>query len=265
MQAMHISALHIYPIKGCRGVSVTSAMVEDIGLADDRRYLVVDANGKFLSQREVPAMARIIVTATASGWQLGCDNYAPVQITPVHTGITRLITIWRNTSTVVDQGNEVAEWLSHVLGQPCRLVRMALGYRRHIDPKYATHPSDGVSFADAYASLITNEASLVDLNTRLEIPIGMDRFRPNIVVSGATAWAEDDWRELQVGSVAMTAVKPCARCAVTTTDQLTGERSHEPLATLSTFRKQALGVIFGQNLVHRSNGMIQVGDSVTLR
>jgi len=142
---------------------------------------------------------------------------------------------------------------------------MALGYRRHIDAKYATHPSDGVSFADAYASLIANEASLVDLNTRLEIPIGMDRFRPNIVVSGAPAWAEDDWRELQVGSVAMTAVKPCARCAVTTTDQLTGERSHEPLATLSTFRKQALGVIFGQNLVHRSSGLIQVGDVVVLR
>ncbi len=262
---MQISALHIYPIKGCRGVSVTSAMVEDIGLADDRRYLVVDNNGKFLSQREVPAMARIVVTATLTGWQLAYDHYAPIQITPVHTGVTRLVTIWRNTSTVVDQGNEVAEWLSQVLGQPCRLVRMALGYRRHVDPKYATHPSDAVSFADGYASLITNEASLLDLNTRLEIPIGMDRFRPNIVVSGAEAWAEDNWRELQVGHVAMTAVKPCARCTVTTTDQLTGERIHEPLATLSTFRKQALGVIFGQNLVHRGSGVIQVGDPVILR
>jgi len=262
---MQISALYIYPIKGCRGVSVTSATVEDIGLADDRRYLVVDANGKFLSQRELPAMARIVVTATASGWQLACDNHASIAITPIHTGVTRLVTIWRNTSTVVDQGNEVAAWLSDVLGQPCRLVRMAQGYRRHVDPKYATHPSDGVSFADGYASLIANEASLADLNTRLEIPIGMDRFRPNIVVSGAEAWAEDDWRELQVGGLAMTAVKPCARCTVTTTDQLTGERSHEPLATLSTFRKQALGVIFGQNLVHRSSGVIQVGDPVTLR
>lgn len=262
---MQISALYIYPIKGCRGVAVTQATVEDIGLADDRRYLVVDANGKFLSQREVPAMARIIVTATISGWQLACDNHVPIAITPIHTGVTRLVTIWRNTSTVVDQGNEVAAWLSDVLGQPCRLVRMAQGYRRHVDPKYATHPSDGVSFADGYASLIANEASLADLNTRLAIPIDMDRFRPNIVVSGAEAWAEDDWRELQVGNLAMTAVKPCARCAVTTTDQLTGERSHEPLATLSTFRKQALGVIFGQNLVHRSTGVIQVGDVVILR
>jgi len=261
---MHISALYIYPIKGCRGVSVTNAAVEDIGLAEDRRYLVVDANGAFLSQREVPAMARIAVTATATGWQLACDDHAPIQITPVHTGITRLVTIWRNTCTAVDQGNDVAEWLSHMLGQPCRLVRMAMGYRRHVDPKYATHPSDAVSFADGYASLITNEASLIDLNTRLATPIGMDRFRPNIVVTGAQAWVEDDWRELQVGHVAMTAVKPCARCTVTTTDQLTGERSHEPLATLSTFRKQALGVIFGQNLVHRTLGVIQVGDPVIL-
>ncbi|MCX6016659.1 MAG: MOSC domain-containing protein [Chloroflexales bacterium] len=262
---MQIHALYIYPIKGCRGVSVNQAKVEDIGLADDRRYLVVDADGKFLSQRELPAMARIVVTATATGWQLASDNHAPLQITPFYTGITRLVTIWRNTSTVVDQGNDVAEWLSHVLGQPCRLVRMALGYRRHVDPKYATHPADAVSFADGYASLIANEASLADLNTRLATPIGMDRFRPNIVVSGATAWAEDQWHELQVGNVTMTAVKPCARCTVTTTDQLTGERSLEPLATLNTFRKQALGVIFGQNLVHGSSGIIHVGDPITLR
>jgi uncharacterized protein YcbX len=133
-------------------------------------------------------MALIMVTATATGWQLACDNYTPIQITPVHTGITRLVTIWRNTCTVVDQGNDVAEWLSHVLvRQPCRLVRMAMGYRRHVDPKYATHPSDAVSFADGYASLITNEASLIDLNNRLASPIGMERFRPNIVVSGAEA------------------------------------------------------------------------------
>lgn len=261
---MHISALYVYPIKGCRGVSVNLTAVENIGLADDRRYCVVNSNGRFLSQRELPAMARIVVTATTTGWQLSSDTLAPLTITPLNTGVTRLVSIWRSTCTAVDQGDDVADWLSTMLGQPCRLVRMAVGYQRYADPKYATHPSDAVSFADGYASLITNEASLIDLNSRLDSPIGMERFRPNIVVSGTTAWAEDDWRKLQVGSVTMTAVKPCARCSVTTTDQLTGEQSHEPLATLSTFRKQTLGVIFGQNLVHHRTGVIQVGDPVTL-
>jgi len=121
-----------------------------------------------------------------------------------------------------------------------------------------------VSFADGYASLITNQGSLDDLNTKLSAPIGMDRFRPNIVVSGAPAWDEDTWHEIRIGEVSVTAVKPCARCVVTTTDQLTGERSHEPLATMSTFRKLGHGVIFGQNLIHRTLGTIRVGDAVTI-
>ncbi|MFM7678500.1 MAG: MOSC domain-containing protein [Roseiflexaceae bacterium] len=261
---MHISALYVYPIKGCRGVALQQADVQPIGLKDDRRYMVIDAHGRFLSQREVPTMAQIDVHPTAKGWQLIHALHGDIAFTPISSGVTRNALIWKNTAVVVDQGDAVATWLSTVLGQSCRLVGLAAGYNRFVNPQYATSVNDAVSFADGFASLLTTDASLVDLNQRLDTPIGMERFRPNIVVAGSTAWAEDDWRELTVGAVRMTAVKPCARCVVTTTDQLTGARHQEPLATLATFRKQALGVIFGQNMVHHSRGIIAVGDRVIL-
>lgn len=262
---MHISALYVYPIKGCRGVAVPHAEVQAIGLKDDRRFMVIDAAGRFLSQREVPAMAQIQVQATATGWLLQHDVHGTVAFTPIASGMTRNAVIWKNTAVVVDQGNAVAAWLSATLGQHCRLVGLAAGYTRFVNAQYATSVTDAVSFADGFASLLTCDASLADLNQRLAQPIGMDRFRPNIVVAGSSAWEEDEWRELQVGSVHMTAVKPCARCVVTTTDQQSGARHTEPLTTMATFRKQALGVIFGQNLVHRSHGIIAVGDKVTHR
>ncbi|MBM4412815.1 MAG: MOSC domain-containing protein [Chloroflexi bacterium] len=259
-----VSGLYIYPIKGCRGISLSDAVVEDIGLAHDRRMLVVDNDGTFLSQREVPSMALIEVVVHADGWLLSAPNVPSIVVTPTTTGPLRLVTIWRDTSMVVDQGDAVATWLRTLLGQPCRLVVMAPSYRRLVSPDFALKADDAVSFADGYASLITNAHSLDDLNTKLTTPVSMNRFRPNIVVSGAPAWDEDAWHEIRLGDVEVTAVKPCARCVVTTTDQLTGERSHEPLATMSSFRKIGHGVIFGQNLIHRTHGVIRVGDTVTI-
>ena len=259
---MQISALYIYPIKGCRGISLKRADVEAIGLKDDRRFMIIDADGRFLSQREVPQMAQISVNRSAEGWMLSHAKHSSVGFRTLHTGRVHNAVIWKNTAVVVDQGNQVADWLSAVLARPCRLVGFAAGYTRYVNPQYATAVTDAVSFADGFASLITSDESLADLNQRMQTPVSMDRFRPNIVVSGSTAWAEDDWRELRVGNVKMTAVKPCARCVVTTTNQLTGERSNEPLETLATFRKQSLGVIFGQNLIHQETGVISVGDEV---
>ena len=259
---MQISALYIYPIKGCRGISLKRADVEAIGLKDDRRFMIIGADGRFLSQRDIPQMAQISVNRTAEGWMLSHAKHSSVGFRTLHTGRVQNAVIWKNTAVVVDQGNQVADWLSTVLARPCRLVGVAAGYTRYVNPQYATSVTDAVSFADGFASLITNDASLADLNERLKTPISMERFRPNIVVSGGTAWAEDEWRDLQIGTVKMTAVKPCARCVVTTTNQLTGERSSEPLETLATFRKQSLGVIFGQNLVHQALGTIAVGDPV---
>jgi uncharacterized protein YcbX len=261
---VHVSGLFIYPIKGCRGIALHEALVEDIGLANDRRMLVIDQDGTFLSQREVASMALIDVAVHPNGWQLSAPNQPSIIVAPTTNGPTRLVTVWRDTCMVVDQGDAIATWLTAVLGQACRMVVMAPSYRRLVSADFALKADDAVSFADGYASLITNQGSLDDLNTKLSAPIGMDRFRPNIVVSGAPAWDEDTWHEIRIGEVSVTAVKPCARCVVTTTDQLTGERSHEPLATMSTFRKLGHGVIFGQNLIHRTLGTIRVGDAVTI-
>lgn len=259
-----VNGLFIYPIKGCRGIALTEAVVEDIGLANDRRMLVIDQDGTFLSQREVATMALITVTTHANGWQLTAPNHPSIVVTPTTDGPTRLASVWRDTCIVIDQGEDIATWISAVLGQPCRMVVMAPSYRRLVSADYALKANDAVSFADGYASLITSTGSLDDLNAKLATPIGMDRFRPNIVVSGAPAWDEDSWHEIRIGDVTVTAVKPCARCVVTTTDQLTGERSPEPLATMSTFRKIGHGVIFGQNLIHRTLGTIRVGDAVSI-
>ena len=261
---LHVSGLFVYPIKGCRGIALTEAVVEDIGLANDRRLLVVDQDGTFLSQREVATMALIDVAPHANGWQLSAPNHSSIVITPTTDGPIRLATVWRDTCMVVDQGEAIAAWLSAVLGQTCRMVVMAPSYRRLVSADYALKADDAVSFADGYASLITNTGSLDDLNTKLSAPIGMERFRPNIVISGAPAWDEDTWHEIRIGEVDVTAVKPCARCVVTTTDQQTGERSHEPLATMSTFRKIGHGVMFGQNLIHRTLGTIRIGDPVSV-
>lgn len=259
-----VSALTIYPIKGCRGINVDTATVADIGLADDRRYMVVDDTGRFLSQREQPRMALIEIHATTHGWQLRAPDMPDIAFVPTQSGSTLEVVIWRDTVLAVAQAEAVNSWFSQYLGIPCTLVSMHPQHRRLVSASYARSDSDAVSFADGYASLLANTASLDDLNQRLAQPVGMERFRPNIVVSGAMAWQEDEWHHLQIGECHLYAVKPCARCVVTTTDQQTAQRDQEPLRTLATFRTHKLGVIFGQNLIHDTLGQIRVGDTVVV-
>jgi uncharacterized protein YcbX len=262
---MQISGLFVYPIKSCRGVSVTRAAVHDIGLEHDRRYMLVDENKTFLTQRNVPEMARIQVSSAGTGWRVSTEGNGAHLWEPQSHGQQFSAQIWKDHVTVVDQGDEVAEWFSTALGRHCRLVGFAPQERRLVDQTYALTATDAVSFADGYASLMVTEESLAELNTRTPIPVSMARSRPNIVVRGAVAaWDEDTWRDVQVGALNMTAVKRCARCVMTTTDPLTGERQAEPLKTMATYRHIGHGVIFGQNIIHPETGMIHVGDSVTV-
>jgi len=261
---MHISGLFIYPIKSCRGIALDFAEVHDIGLEHDRRFMVVDAANRFLTQRDCPAMARISVSQTATGWALSRIDMPTIRWDPVQYGAETDVRIWNDTVTVVDQGDAVATWFTAALGRPCRLVGFAPAIRRRVDPTFAIDADDAVSFADGYPSLLITEASLVDLNSRSKEPVPMDRFRPNIVVSGATAWEEDHWGTIRVGTVHMVAVKHCARCVITTTDQKTGDRHVEPLHTLAVSRQIGHGLIFGQNLIHQSRGVIRIGDTVVL-
>ena len=262
---MQVSSLCIYPIKSCRGISVTAAQVQDIGLEDDRRFMVIDAENRSLTQRECPAMARVGLAQTSTGWSLSRVDLPTIRWDPMRYGTEVTARIWKDTITVVDQGDAVAAWFSAALERPCRLVGFAPGVRRLIDPAFAVDAHDAVSFADGYASLLVTEESLADLNSRTKEEVPMDRFRPNIVVSGATAWEEDHWRNVQIGAIEMVAVKPCARCVVTTTNQKTGERHVEPLHTMAVFRQIGHGFIFGQHMVHITTGTIRVGDAVVLR
>ena len=263
---MHVSGLFVYPIKSCRGVSVSRATVHDIGLEHDRRYMVIDENNAFVTQRDVPRLARIAVALTGTGFTVSSEETGALRWEPRQDGQPFTARIWKDQVSVVDQGDAVAEWFSMTLGQHCRLVGFSPQERRLVDMTYALSARDAVSFADGYASLMVTEESLAELNTRTTEPVPMARFRPNIVVSGAnTAWDEDNWREIHVGTVPMTTVKKCARCVMTTTDQLTGERHVEPLKTLATYRHIGHGLIFGQNIVHPESGVIHVGDTVTVR
>lgn len=263
---MQISSLHCYPIKGCRGHALERAELDARGFVHDRTLMLVDASGRFISQREIAALATISPMRGGNDLTVRADGHTPLVLELDPHGAARQVTVWRATMVAVDQGDRAAAWFSNVLHTPVRLVHWGEHTTRRIDPMYSPRSDAETTFTDGYPVLITLEASLADLNGRLEQPVPMGRFRPNIVVSGGNAWDEDDWRAITVGDMTFDAVKPCARCVVPTTDQQTGARHsrQEPLRTLATFRTiPHLGAIFGQNLVHRAPGTIAVGDPLT--
>lgn len=264
--ALHLTAITLFAVKSLRGQARTTAHVEPWGLAGDRRYLVVDPQGKFVTQRECPALATLDAVPDGDGLTLTGAGLPPLGIAPPGLEAETLnVTVWRDSVTARRVGPSADAWLAAALGRPCRLVYMDRPDRaRPADPAFA-RPEDRVSFADGFPLLIASSASLDDLNGRLVEPVGMDRFRANLVVAGAAPWAEDDWRHLRIGPVRFETVKPCGRCIMTTTDQRSGARhpGFEPIRTLQTFRRDRQGqVIFGQNLVPRSEGSVSVGDAV---
>ena len=260
-----VSALYIYPVKSCAGIAVASATLDTRGFVGDRRFMIVDDAGSFLTQRELPRLALISPRTDDDVLSLDAPGMAPIE-TPVRRGRgDGTVTIWDDTCSATDQGDEVSAWLGRYLGIRCRLVRQADDDVRRIDPTYATSAADEVSFADAYPLLLISEASLADLNSRLEVPLPMDRFRPNVVLSGTEPYAEDAWRSIEIGAVSAQVVKPCVRCVTTTVDQRTAEAGKEPLRTLAAYRKGPRGVMFGQNVIHGHPGTINVGDRVRVR
>jgi uncharacterized protein YcbX len=261
---MEVTGIFIYPIKGTAATALQQAEVRSRGLAGDRRWVVVDEQGQFLQQRVQPKMALIHTILEPDGtlW-VEAPGMVSLHVSPP-TGEDRLsTTVWRDTVDAADAGSQAAAWFSEYLGLPCRLAFMDDGAHRPVDPEYGAE-GDQVSFADAMPLLLATDASLADLNSRMDHPLSMSRFRPNVVVDGAQAWDEDNWKRLRIGQVEFEATHRCARCVVTTIDQETGNKdgSGEPLKTLATFRRDGDGVYFGQNLVPRSTGTVQVGDTV---
>lgn len=258
-----LSNIVYYPIKACRGFEVDASHVERMGLEHDRRMMVVTEQGEFLTQREYPRLALATPMLRDGMLELSAPNYDSVQLAIRTSGTPWPVNIWKSKGVqAIDQGATAAAWFSGWLGTPVRLVHFADGYRRNVNAQYAVNTDDHTSFADGYPILLISEESLQDLNTRLEAPVPMNRFRPNLVVRGCEPFAEDNWNRIRVGGVELALVKPCARCIVTTIDKATLERSKEPLKTLGKYRKHKLGAIFGQNVIPLNEGGIRLGMNV---
>lgn len=262
--AITVSQLNVFPVKGLKGIALESSAATGRGLAHDRRFVVVDGGGRFLSQRELPLMATVWTDIAGGELRLAAPDHDEVAVPLEPAGGEPLVaTVWDSECGAIAPSPEADRWLSGVLGRPCRLAYMPESTRRLSNPRHAG-PDRLVGFADGYAFLVVSEASLAQLNARLGRPVPMDRFRANIVVSGCESFAEDGWGEFAVGSATLRMAKPCGRCQVTTTDQSTGEvTGPEPLATLSAWRMSAdYGARFGMNAVTIHPGAIRVGDAL---
>lgn len=262
---MLLSEINIYPIKSLKGISLENSHVENRGLRYDRRWMLVDENWQFFTQREFPVMATIAVEVTSGELRVTSASAGMMTIPfePDH-GERGIATVWDSRVESIAYVGEVSEWFSDAIGTKCMLVLMPEKSLRRVDPDHAVRPDeDIVSFADGYPFLLIGEGSLEDVNSRLEEPVPMNRFRPNLVVAGSDPFEEDTWRKIKIGETVFHVVKPCARCVITTVDQTTGEKGKEPLKTLSTFRNRDGKVLFGQNLIaDNPGGQIFVGDDV---
>lgn len=254
-----VAALYCYPVKSCRGLLLLKAPLDQFGIVHDRNWMVVDENGNFLSQRTVPRMCQIGVTLSHGNLVLTAPSVGGGSMctVPLHRDFleTVHVSVQKSRCRGIDQGDEVAGWLSAFLGRRCRLVRIPDNHHRAADNGSALG-----GYADGYPFLIVSSASLRELNSRLSQALPMNRFRPNVVVEGCQPYAEDYWRMVRIGLVEFEGMTHCVRCAITTTDQETAGRSREPLTTLGTFRRTLDGVILGRNFNHCSYGTIRVGD-----
>jgi uncharacterized protein YcbX len=247
-----ITALNIYPVKSCRGTALLEVTITPTGFEHDREWMIVRPDGRFVTQREQPRLAVIVPALEAPFLTLGAPGHGEIRLPLLHDGARSTVSIWGETCPAIDAGDEAARWLRDVLGQDFRLVRFDPVHRRLSNPEWTGAIAAANQFSDGFPLLVISEASLADLNSRLAKPLPMSRFRPNIVVSGVPAYGEDLVHEFAAADVRLRVVKPCTRCAITTTDQETGIRDgDEPIRTLRSYRlsRQPAGVLFGQNLV----------------
>jgi uncharacterized protein YcbX len=267
---MRVAALFTYPVKSCYRLEPTAVEVEPWGFAGDRRWLIVEPEElRQITQRELPALGRIHPSPTGRGLLLRAADMPDLQV-PAPSGLPLAeVVVWRNRVAATPAGPEADAWVSKVIGTDACLMYLDDPTRRPVNPLVG-RPDDRVSFADGYPVLLANAESLTALNDWLledgDEPVAMTRFRPNLVVEGAPAWAEDGWLggRLQVGEVAFRAVRPCARCVLTTVDPETGDKGHQPLRVLGAHRRFPAGLLFGTNLIPDGRGTITVGDEVTV-
>jgi uncharacterized protein YcbX len=268
-----LQSIHIHPVKAFRGLAPREAVVEPWGLAGDRRWVLIDDGGKVVTQRQQPRLALAAAELLPGGGvRLSAPGMEPLTVpVPRPAGMVPVEMFRDKVEAVPAAGEDAHAWCTAYLGAGTRLVYMDdPATRRPVDPEYAL-PGETVSFADGYPLLLTTTASLDALNSLIaqgehadEGPLPMNRFRPNVVVAGTEAWAEDGWSRVTIGEVAFRVAKTCGRCVVTTTDQGTAARGKEPLHSLGRHRRRDGKLVFGQNLVPCTRGTIRVGDPVTI-
>ncbi|GAA3538976.1 molybdenum cofactor biosysynthesis protein [Aeromicrobium flavum] len=265
---MHLTSVHRYPLKSARVEDLTSAVVEPWGLAGDRRWMVVDEAGGFLTARETRRLLTVLPRLTDIGLSLSAPGAEPLEVVRPDPRHQVPVELWKSEFTAAE-APEAARWLSDLLGRPVRLVHLDDPTRRPVTG--FARPEDRVNLADGYPLLVTTQASLAALNDEIVAgggaPVPMARFRPSIVVDGDAPWTEDDWRLLRVGEAVFRAVKGCARCVITTLepDLDTGEVAggKEPLRTLARVRRFGTKAWFGVNLIPDTPGaIIRAGDEV---
>jgi len=261
---LFIQEIYLYPIKSLGGISVSQALVEERGFRYDRRWMLVDKKGDFVTQRQHPQLALLQVALSETQLEV-FSKRDPSQRVAFDLDLVSdqelQVSIWGDQVLARVVSAELSLWFSGFLQMELDLVVMPESSHRKMDPRYAVQ-EESVSFADGMPYVMIGQASLDDLNGRLSDPVGMDRFRPNLVFSGGEAYAEDQFKQLQIGEVEFQVVKPCARCVMITVNQQTGEKGKEPLATLATYRTVNNKVYFGQNAVALAPGMVRVGDFI---
>jgi uncharacterized protein YcbX len=259
-----VSQLFIYPVKSLGGVALPSARLTDRGFEYDRRWMIVDQDNRFLSQREIPELS-LLHASVKNNQLIITDSLDPgdsIEI-PITEGLGTMgrVMVWQDDCAAEFVSAAADSWLSRKLSASCRLVYMPESEKRKVDEWYALHKNDITSFSDAYPLMMIGQASLDDLNARLDIPLPVNRFRPNIVFSGGSPYEEDTMAHMRLKGIDLYGAKLCARCAITTVDQAKGIKGKEPLKTLATYRMRDNNVYFGQNLLFNGLGEISIGDS----
>ena len=255
---MILTELWRFPVKSMRGSRARQMAVDARGPHLDRHWMLVDGEGRFLTQRQLPRMALLNTRLDDGRLSLWVDGGEPLTVTCVEDGPLLDVRVWRDDCRARGVDPAVDAWLSDFLQTDCRLVYLPQEQERAVDPDYA-RAGEQVGFADGFPFLLISQASLDDLNARLEEPVPMQRFRPNLVVEGCAPYAEDSWQRLRIGGMVLRAVKPCSRCIIPTIDPATAQRNAEPLRTLGTYRRRDNRVYLGQNLLHDGPGQLEEG------
>ena len=264
MSQPYLSNIFIYPVKSLAGIQVSTWQVNEKGLLHDRKWMLIDKNNQFLSQRRLPKMALIKTQITNNKLILSTSssNSISLPLNPID-GVSCETSIWSDQCVAKTVTKEADLWLSDFLGIECTLVYQPDDVIRPVDPDYA-NATDKVNFSDGFPFLIISEASMRHLNQAMDLQLPIQRFRPNLVITNCESYAEDSWREITINHIGFRLPKPCSRCSVPTIDTETAQTNKEPLTTLNRLRKWNKHVYFGQNALHNNTGELTIGNIVQI-